>query len=279
MLCSTTRNVRALAVQVADDLDDPVDQRRLTPPAGSSSRIIFGLEHQPCASSTQLLLAVGHAPACWSPTAEADEVEQPGPAPPRAADRVLAISPQLAVGSGDSTFSRTVMLGNRREIWKRAAEPGARDPRRGMLVDPRAVEPDLAAVASGIVAGDQVEERRLARAVRSDQRGDRAGADGQVDAVDGACRPPKLFLAPRISSSGVVALPPPARPPAPSGARRRSASRGGHAGSSVHSTCCGAARRRASRARDGGEQPRGRKRTTRTRARAQDEQRLSVPPP
>ena len=68
---------------------------------------------------------------------------------------------------------------------ERPHEPAARDRVRGQPVDRAAVEPDRAAVGA-LEARDDVEERRLARAVRADQRRDRAALDDEARAVDRA---------------------------------------------------------------------------------------------
>ncbi len=68
---------------------------------------------------------------------------------------------------------------------ERPHEPAAGDRVGRQVVDRPAVEPDGAA-ACALEAGDDVEERRLARAVRADQRRDRAALDAEARAVHGA---------------------------------------------------------------------------------------------
>src|SRR2546423_15527366 len=61
--------------------------------------------------------------------------------------------------------------------------PSSGDPVRGRTVDPLPLEADGAALGPQ-KAGDDVEERRLPRTVRADQRGDRSILDVQRRAVD-----------------------------------------------------------------------------------------------
>ena len=71
------------------------------------------------------------------------------------------------------TFSRTDMLRNSRSVWNVRAMPRLRDLVRLEADDAALAEQDLAVV--GLVdAGDQVEERRLAGAVRADHADDLA---------------------------------------------------------------------------------------------------------
>src|SRR5206468_10254675 len=68
---------------------------------------------------------------------------------------------------------------------KRAGEPSREDTIGGEPVDPLAHEADRAGLGRER-ARDQVEERRLAGAVRADEPGDGARVDREIDAVDGA---------------------------------------------------------------------------------------------
>ena len=81
------------------------------------------------------------------------------------------------------TFSLTLMFRNSRSVWNVRATPQLRDLVRRQPDDALAVEEDVAAVGR-VDAGDEVEERRLARAVRADEAHDLAVADVEVQLVD-----------------------------------------------------------------------------------------------
>ena len=76
-----------------------------------------------------------------------------------------------------------------------AGTPAADDPVRRRAQQALAVEGDLALVRL-VQPGDQVEERRLARAVRADQADDLALAGVKRDVVDGddPAEPPRHVL-------------------------------------------------------------------------------------
>ena len=79
--------------------------------------------------------------------------------------------------------------------------------------DVLAVEDDLAAIGRDI-AGDQVEQRRFARAVRADQAGDRAARAPAANNCGRPCRPPKLLVTFWTSITASMATPPPPDIPA-----------------------------------------------------------------
>ena len=97
------------------------------------------------------------------------------------------------------TFSRTDMLRNRRSVWNVRAMPSCGDLVRLEADDAALAEQDLAFV--GLVdARDQVEERRLAGAVRADHADDLALGDRR-SSPDTTFRPPNASETPRSSSS------------------------------------------------------------------------------
>src|SRR2546426_11789086 len=124
---------------------------------------------------------------------EADEVEQPARALPG-----LALEPPKAPGA-NQTRERVlflVLLEEDEEVLERAQAredadllKRARDAqaRHAMGRDPGqvAAAEEHATVVGGEVAGDAVEERGLARAVRADETHQLAGLDGEVHVVHG----------------------------------------------------------------------------------------------
>ncbi len=110
------------------------------------------------------------------------------------------------------------MLRNRRSVWNVRAMP------RWVILcgsSPtmlRALEHDVA-LDRLVDAGDEVEERRLAGAVRPDHAHDLALVDMQVEAVDARAGPPNAIVTPRSSSSAATRRSP--------RAARRAARRGG----------------------------------------------------
>src|SRR5205085_7182654 len=70
------------------------------------------------------------------------------------------------------------------DVLERPRDPLADDPMRRGAEQALAVERDLARVRP-VEPGDQVEERRLAGAVRADQPADLAALDAERDVVDG----------------------------------------------------------------------------------------------
>ena len=83
-----------------------------------------------------------------------------------------------------STFSSAVMFWKRRMFWNVRPMPRCGDRVRRLAGDVVAVEDDPAG-GRLVDAGEHVEERRLAGAVRADQADDRAARDREVDVVDG----------------------------------------------------------------------------------------------
>ena len=81
-----------------------------------------------------------------------------------------------------STFSSAVICENSRMFWNVRPIPSFVIACGGWPDDLGAVEEDRARRRL-VDAREQVEERRLARAVRADERDDRAARDGEVDVV------------------------------------------------------------------------------------------------
>ena len=94
------------------------------------------------------------------------------------AARAIALStPVLCRASAPTiTFSSAVMLAKSRMFWNVRATPEPVDQVRPQPGDPLAAEADLAR-GRRVDAGDDVEDRRLAGAVRADQREDLALGD------------------------------------------------------------------------------------------------------
>ena len=98
------------------------------------------------------------------------------------------------------TFSNTVMPPNGRGTWcvRADAEPAARAAPTGR--DVGAPEADAAAVGA-LRAGEDVQQRRLARAVGADDADRLAGPHGEVDAVEHDERAEALARRPTAASS------------------------------------------------------------------------------
>ena len=75
-------------------------------------------------------------------------------------------------------------VGDQLDVLERARDAAPDDALRRRLLDPLPLRRDLAAVG-GQHAGDQVEHRALAGAVRTDQRDDLGRADVERHVVDG----------------------------------------------------------------------------------------------
>ena len=92
-------------------------------------------------------------------------------------------------------FSSTERFWNSCTSWKVRTRPAAAIASGGRAGDVRAGEDDPAGVRR-LEAGDQVEQRRLAGAVRADHRGDAAVDDLQIDRIDGdqPAEPPRHVL-------------------------------------------------------------------------------------
>ena len=204
MLCSTIRNVlpHALSSRIISPMRSI--STGLMPPAGSSSRISLRVEHQDLRELDELLLAVGQRPRAL--VAEVAPSRRTPAAPRRArppgrSPRSASSCRQRNARSGATTFSSTVISRNSRVIWNvrpspRCARVHGRSPsirRPSNVTAPRVRAHRLV---------DQVEDGRLARAVRPDQPGDRALAHVERAAVDRAAARRSAWPAPSTSSSG-----------------------------------------------------------------------------
>ena len=87
-------------------------------------------------------------------------------------------SPSRA-SSASATFSATVSCGKSELIWKVRARPSATRRSGASVGDVGAVEPDRSAARGCSRPGHEIDERRLAGAVRADERVPRAGTQRQ----------------------------------------------------------------------------------------------------
>ena len=99
-------------------------------------------------------------------------------------DRAESSPSARAGGSPTSTFSSTLILPKMRRFWKVRAIPSARARAGDRLVIVSPPKPD-APGGDALQPADDVEQRRLAGAVRADERGDLALADLHGDVVHG----------------------------------------------------------------------------------------------
>jgi hypothetical protein len=105
------------------------------------------------------------------------------PEPRRAHDRRPDAAPDPVVHRDQHVLERGHVV-EQPDVLERARHPEMRDRVRRKAPDRLPVEDHLA--RSRLVdAGEHVEERRLARAVRADQADDRATRDREVDVVHG----------------------------------------------------------------------------------------------
>ena len=150
----------------------------LSPPAGSSSRRSRGFAASARAISTRFWIPYGSAAArSWARAAEADVVERGAAPPSRRTPRPSAWAPTR-------TFSSTDIDVNRLMFWNVRAIPRSTMRYAGVCEQRLAVELELAVVRR-VEAGDDVERRRLAGAVRPDQARDLPRLDVERDAVEG----------------------------------------------------------------------------------------------
>ena len=168
-------------VELADAGRELVDQRRVDAAGGLVEQQHRGVGDQERRQLEQLALAVGEvAGGLGREPRDADELEQLARAAAlrrRARDGAgrRAASPRSAASRRACSRAR-VRRAKIRVSWNVRPMPSAKT-RSGRRVGDRPPgEPDLAAVRP-LVAGDDVEERRLARPVGADQPADRALRD------------------------------------------------------------------------------------------------------
>ena len=188
-----------LPVQLSDHLDDVVDERRIDAAGRLVEHDQARVEHQDLRQLDELLLPegqrgrplVGEGP-------HPDEVEELlGPLRLGAADGVRG---ELAPGEGPERRDDVLEHGHLAEEpgdLERPPDAPVRALPRRQAVDRLPVEPDLAGVRRHRPV-DDVEERRLAGAVRTDQGGDRSLLDLERAAVEGAQAPEAPLDAPHF---------------------------------------------------------------------------------
>ena len=227
MMCSITIKRQPLGVQAADEVDHPGQLGGVEP----GHHLV---EQQQAWAGWP---ARGRPPAaCAGPAAA------PGPGRRRAGrGRRASITRSASaracrvearrVSAPIITLSRTERLPNGLTIWKVRVSPSAADRVGGLAGDVAALEDD-APLVGPVVAGDQVEERGLARAVGPDDAEQiaRRGPRGVTSRT--AVRPPKrLVTRSRLSmtAAGDALTPGPSssaraggavRPASPSGTKR-----------------------------------------------------------
>ena len=104
-----------------------------------------------------------------------------------------------------ATFSRTVIDANVAATWNVRPTPMPRDGARRQAVDALAAEQHGAGVGREL-AVDEVEARRLAGAVRADQRDQLAGGDGERHVAHGVDAAERLGRVRRPRSTGVAGV-------------------------------------------------------------------------
>ena len=174
-------------VELADHLADALDQRRVDPAGRLVEQDQLRVEHEHLGQLDELLLAVGERPRLLvAERAHADELEQLlGARGLRAADRVrVELAPARTTRSGATTFSSTVISRNSRVIWKVRPMPRCARSHGGSRSIAPAVEDRPRRRPRRIVPPIRLNSGRLARAVRPDQRRDRALRHDERAAVD-----------------------------------------------------------------------------------------------
>ena len=189
MSCSISRNGRVRG-RASSDLPEqaPLDESRGRPPGSSSSSsrgsptsaiATSSWRCSPCDRSRDP--AVGRGPGGRRARAPR---EPPGPHPVRAIRPQNRQRARPRAWLASRTFSRTVRPTKRLETWNVRARPSPARPAGRPPRDVPAKQVDTAAGRPHL-AGDEPEQRGLARAVRSDDRDPLARAQGQRDPVDG----------------------------------------------------------------------------------------------
>ena len=160
-------------VQLADVALHRLDHHRVDPGGGLVEQHEPRLAHQERGELEQLALAERERPGAVAGHAGQPELlEQRVGALALGARRApCAAARARAAAATTARFSSDRQLGEDPRPLERAREPGAREPRRVGPVHVAAGEDHRPGVGRQ-VAGDQVEGRRLARAVRPDQRRD-----------------------------------------------------------------------------------------------------------
>ena len=106
-------------------------------------------------------------------------------APPPWAQEVAEVPPGgLVVGRDQQVVADRHLL-EQLDRLPRPDDPGPRPPLDRPRVDGDAIEAHRSRADCRREAGDDVEQRRLARAVRADEPDDLAGLDGEADLVEG----------------------------------------------------------------------------------------------
>ena len=118
------------------------------------------------------------------PSSAIELVHERGRGPPPWAQEVAEVGPGGLVVGGDQEVVAHRHLLEQLDRLPRPDDPGPRPPLHGPRVDDDAVEAHRPALLP-CEAGDDVEQRRLARAVRADEPDDLAGFDGEGDLVEG----------------------------------------------------------------------------------------------
>ena len=183
MSCSITRKVRPARPERADGLDQRAHQRRVDAGARLVEQDDARIAHQRARQLEELLLAarqrprhvVGHPPEIHGlqdgERALADPALLVANAPRCREDPGEALA-RLAVGVDQHVLQHGHPPERARDL-EGAPDTESRDRVRGQAVEPVGAETDLSAIGRR-EAADHVEERRLARAVRPDEAGDRA---------------------------------------------------------------------------------------------------------
>ena len=160
---------RALLVDLLDDVEDPLDEDRREPERRLVEQQQLRARHQRAADRAHLLLAARHRPGLLRRAARAGA----GRARRRDPCRSLISARSLRWNAPISRFSITVMRGKSRRPSGDCAIPRLTISCAGDRGDVAALEADRA-LARPVEPVDRAQRRRLAGAVRAEQRHDLA---------------------------------------------------------------------------------------------------------
>ena len=185
-LCSIRQMVMPSLRRLAHQLHEAVVGGRIEAGGRLVEQPERGVGDQDAREREEFLLRIAEIDrARVAPCGEADHARA-SRRPCRAA-RARPRAPPGCQGSAErsitlSTFSNTVICSNSRRSWNERAMPRSAALRGSMPASDLPAQLDLAGVRLE-VAGDEVEQRGLAGAVRADQRGDDAGRQIEIDVV------------------------------------------------------------------------------------------------
>src|ERR671911_253391 len=176
----------SFGVEVPDQVGDPLDQRRVDTARGLVEQDQRRLGHEHGGQLQQLLLAEGEVAGLGALQVVDADPGQPGPSPFHVGT-VAETAEDLSQASAPKRDQHVVQHrepGEDAADLEGPAEPGVCDPVRGPGRDLASVDEHVAGVRADH-PGDEIEERRLSRAVRADQAVDQGVLELDGDTVDG----------------------------------------------------------------------------------------------